>query len=314
MKKIVSYCLISMLTVCALTGCAADNPVPSSDSNPTEYARETAETFRSEAAGSKRLEDASVPEGISGNEDQPAVYMTTDISSDGRMAVYAEQGQAAFAAPEEETEEIPPEDYRIEEFPVVFQMPELPTGCEITAMTMVLNYYGFGVDKTVMAAEYLPTVSANLYYGGDGRLYGSDLRSYFVGDPFTQAGYICGTGAILTAANNYLNEVGSTMRAADKSGASPSELYELVSQDTPVVVWVTIGMEDRRATQGWYTESGDYVEWSTNDHGAVLVGYSEDTVTIADPISGMTEYSRTQFESVYASRGFQSVILENRRY
>lgn len=213
------------------------------------------------------------------------------------------------SAPEPVKEAELPAEHLIEDFPIIFQMPELPTGCEITAMTMALNYYGYQVDKTTMAAEYLPTVPANRYHGEDGRLYGSDLRSYFVGDPFTQAGYICGPKAILTAANDYLQEMESSMRATDKSGASPEELYELVSQNTPVVVWVTIGMADRETPQGWYTESGDYVDWSTNDHGAVLIGYSEDTVTIADPISGMVEYSRDQFESVYTSRSCQCVIL-----
>lgn len=204
----------------------------------------------------------------------------------------------------------PPAEYIIEDFPLILQMPELPTGCEITAMTMALHYYGYDVDKTTMAAEYLPTVSANRYYGEDGRLYGSDLRKYFVGNPFTQAGYICGTEAILTAVNSYLQNVSGSMQAVDKSGSSPEELYELVSQDTPVVVWVTIGMANRNTPQGWYTEDGTYVDWSTNDHGAVLIGYSEDTVTIADPISGIVEYSRTQFESVFASRSYQCVVLE----
>lgn len=39
----------------------------------------------------------------------------------------------------------------ISDFPYTLQTPELPTGCEITALTMVLNYYGFSVDKTTMA-------------------------------------------------------------------------------------------------------------------------------------------------------------------
>ena len=77
------------------------------------------------------------------------------------------------------------------------------------------------------------------------------------------------------------------------------------------MVWVTIGMEDRRTPEGWYTESGDYVDWSTNDHGAVLIGYTEDTVTIADPISGLIEYNRSQFERVFASRANQCVVLES---
>jgi uncharacterized protein YvpB len=175
---------------------------------------------------------------------------------------------------------------------------------------MVLQYYGFDVEKTTMAAEYLPTVDEMFYYGEDGTLYGTDLQQYFIGNPFTEDGVVCGTGAIVTAADTYLNDQGSDMQAIDLTGSSPEELYGLVSQDIPVIVWVTIGMADREVNGSWYTEDGTYIDWSTSDHGAVLIGYSEDLVTIADPISGETEYDREQFESVFESRSCQCVILE----
>lgn len=200
--------------------------------------------------------------------------------------------------------------FLIEEFPVVLQMPELPTGCEVTALTMVLNYYGFMVEKTTMAGEYLPRTEEETYYGEDGRKYGPDLNRYFVGDPFTSNGVICGAEAIVAAANAYLAEQGSTLRAKNITDTEPEALYQIVSEGIPVLVWVTISMEDRMETSGWYTEEGEYVEWSRNDHGAVLIGYTDTTVTIADPISGMAEYDREQFESVYRSRGMMSVILE----
>lgn len=198
----------------------------------------------------------------------------------------------------------------IDNFPIIFQMPQLPTGCEITAATMVLNYYGFNADKILMAEEYLPTANRNLHYGSDGRLYGSDLNEYFIGNPKTESGYVCGTGAIVTALNRYLTEQGSSLRAIDISGSTPQELYEFVKDDTPVIVWVTIEMNNRNKTQGWYTDSGEYVEWSTNDHGAVLIGYDETAVTIADPISGLIKYDKDRFESVFASRGNKCVIVE----
>lgn len=103
--------------------------------------------------------------------------------------------------------------------------------------------------------------------------------------------------------------MGSSLEAHDLTGTDPDDLYALVSEDIPVVVWVTIEMANREETQGWYTEDGEYVEWSSNDHGAVLIGYSPDTVTIADPISGIIEYDRAQFERVYAVRGSHGVIL-----
>lgn len=166
-------------------------------------------------------------------------------------------------------------------------------------------------DKETTAPDPIPTAYTipDLSYGEDGTLYGPDMQENFVGDPFSDWGYICGVPAILAAANNYLTEQGSSHIAVDQTGASPESLYELVSQNIPVVVWVTIEMADRYDVQGWYTESGEYMEWCTQDHGAVLIGYAEETVAIADPISGMMEYDREQFESVFESRGRQCAII-----
>ena len=99
------------------------------------------------------------------------------------------QGMAEGASASEGTEtaetEIPA-SHVISDFPIIYQMPELPTGCEITAAAMVLNYYGFQVDKTVLAEQYLPTLySTGIYYGQDGRTYGNDMNAYFIGDPRT---------------------------------------------------------------------------------------------------------------------------------
>ncbi|MCD8095219.1 MAG: C39 family peptidase [Ruminococcus sp.] len=207
------------------------------------------------------------------------------------------------------SQEALPDSYLIDGFDIIYQEPELPTGCEITALTMAINYYGFDVDKVTMAEDYLPCEEYNVYTGSDGLLYGNDLNEVFVGDP-AGTGYICGTGAIITAANSYFADQGSELTAVDKTGITFDKLYGYVSEGAPVVVWVTIGMEDRREAEGWYTTDGEWVDWSTNNHGAVLIGYSEDTVTIADPISGIIEYDRAQFESVFESRGNQCVIIE----
>lgn len=205
-----------------------------------------------------------------------------------------------------EIDEMP---YVIPDFEIIYQNPELPTGCEITALTMLLNHYGYQVDKTIMASEYLPTTAYYTYYGSDGRMYGPDLENYFVGDPFSELGTVCGAGAVVVAANRYLEESGSTMCAKNITGCSPQWLYQYVSKGNPVLVLVTIGMEDRYSTIGWYTENGDYVDWSTNDHGSVLIGWDEDEVTIACPILGIETYSREQFEKVFIERGSKAVVL-----
>lgn len=240
-----------------------------------------------------------------------SIAATENIISDlTNQSTEQQSDETENTANTEPTTEGAADSYVIDDFDIVMQMPELPTGCEITALTMVLNYYGYDADKITMASDYLPIAYYNFYYGDDGNLYGPDLNNYFVGDPFTTGGYICGTGAIVTAADDYLEDQGSPMRAVDITGSTPEELYQLVSGDTPVVVWVTVYMTYRGEVNGWYTESGEYVDWSVSDHGAVLIGYSEDTVTIADPISGLVEYDMETFESVFESRGNKCVILQ----
>ena len=257
---------------------------------------------------------------------QPAMVITKEAEAEEKVTSQVEKiekekekkkKEEPVSQPKEEPleEEMPEtekveEGHLIENFPIILQMPELPTGCEVTALTMALQYYGWDADKTVLAETYLPQKAWWLYYGADGLLYGPDLNSYFIGDPSSEDGGVCGPQAIVAAADGYLSDQGSTLRAVDKTGASPEELYELINENTPIVVWVTISMAPRADTEGWYTESGKYVEWSTNDHGAVLIGYTDDTVILADPISGQCEYNKEAFEEVFASRNRQCVILK----
>lgn len=100
--------------------------------------------------------------------------------------------------------------------------------------------YGFSVDKTTMASEFLPLADANMYYGDDGKYYGADLNKFFVGDPFSEHGIICGTQAIVTADDTYLMSQESHLSAKDITGSSVEELYRRVSKNQPVVVWITI--------------------------------------------------------------------------
>ena len=58
------------------------------------------------------------------------------------------------------------------------------------------------------------------------------------------------------------------------------------------------------------TPDGDYVQWSKNDHGAVLVGYTEDTVTIVIPLPALLNMKKKDLRKYLASRENQCVILE----
>ncbi|WP_158591067.1 C39 family peptidase [Acutalibacter sp. 1XD8-33] len=133
-----------------------------------------------------------------------------------------------------------PSRFHIQGLPLLYQLPELPTGCEITAMAMVLQYYGIPADKVDLARNYLPQSPMDLRYGENGLLYGPDLDQLFIGDPETEWGCVCGAGALVLAANRYLQDQGSPLHAVDLTGSGPEELYRRVSQGGPVVVLATI--------------------------------------------------------------------------
>ena len=64
----------------------------------------------------------------------------TAIKSDGNVT------EEQLSVSEETVNDLP-DVYRIECYESLNQNPELPTGCEITSLTSVLNYYGCNVDK-----------------------------------------------------------------------------------------------------------------------------------------------------------------------
>lgn len=134
--------------------------------------------------------------------------------------------------------------YTITRFPIVEQMLELPTECEITTLTMLLKYYGFNIDKETVAYQYLLTVSADLYYGSDGLLYRPDMERNFVGNQ-GETGYVCGTTAILNAANNYFEQLGNDFYATVINQDSPQTLYHLLEQETPVLVCAALRLSLR---------------------------------------------------------------------
>ena len=192
----------------------------------------------------------------------------------------------------------------------ILQNPELPTGCEATSLTMVLNFLGYHVSKTTIAGEYLPTSTD--FSVSDGKKYGPDFSITFPGDPFTKYGYGCLAPCIVTTANNYLSDYGTGHTIVSNiSGSSPAQLYDYVKKGVPIIVWATISMCNPRVGASWYTPSGKYVTWTSHEHCLVLVGYDNNNVILNDPLVGTATYSRSLFETRYAQMGSQAVILEN---
>lgn len=178
------------------------------------------------------------------------------------------------------------------------QNPELPTGCESVALTMVLKYYHYPVSKTTIASSYLPRSSS------------SNFVTAFLGNPFSYAGYGIYSPGLTITANKYLTARKSARRAHDLTGCSLSDLYRYIDANTPVIVWNSMYMRNphailsyRYASKTWYFYSGE--------HCVVLCGYDKkkNKVLINDPLSGLVWRNADAFERIYNKLGKMAVVL-----
>lgn len=191
----------------------------------------------------------------------------------------------------------------------VLQNPELPVGCEITALTIYLRYLGFDADKVDLAKNYLPK-GGNAQYK-DGLLYKDSFFDYFIGDPFTR-GYGCFSNAIVKAANSYLNDHGGGYDVINISGSNPDVLYDYLAQGIPVICWATDGMIEPEYYESWYDNAtGEKLDWYLNEHCFVLAGFnmSADIVTLNDPMKGIIDYNINKFETRYEQMYSQAIVI-----
>ena len=184
--------------------------------------------------------------------------------------------------------------------PCAMQNPELPTGCESVALTNALNYYGFGLGKTVIADAYMPKSSW-------------DFVTAFWGNPHSASNGNCISAPGLTnTANSFLISSGSSLRAYDVSGTGFYDLYSYLEAGHPVIIWSTIGMQNLGRCYATQAYGGRVYRTYTNSHTVVLRGFNRSlgTVYIADSLSGYVSNSAERIASLYSQRGAQAVVLK----
>ncbi|MFT4416554.1 C39 family peptidase [Fredinandcohnia humi] len=191
----------------------------------------------------------------------------------------------------------------------LMQNPELPNGCEITSLTSVLNYHGYNVSKTVMSDDYLPKKP---FTYKSGKRFGPDPYQYYVGNPrLHPGGWYSYPPPIVQAANKYLGEQGSSIRAIDISGSSREQILNHVKNGTPVLIWNTLDLGPPKANSHWYLQdTGKYYKAITNVHVVVLNGTIGDKVHVMNPLVGQVTYNADAFFKSYTQVGKHAVVVQ----
>lgn len=163
--------------------------------------------------------------------------------------------------------------------PHIKQNPELKYGCEVTSLTMVLQYAGVKVDKMQLAKE-LPKENNKIIKDKSGNIVKwGDPDKGFVGDiTGRKTGYAVFDKPIEELMRDYLGE-----RTVNLTGRPFDELLEQIKNDRPVIVWSTTDYRVPRRFETW--ENGDkLIRLPLTLHAVVLVGYDENHVYINDPL------------------------------
>lgn len=172
--------------------------------------------------------------------------------------------------------------------PVLRQLPELPNGCEVTSLAMLLTAAGIPTNKMTLAREQKADPRQPIFRtGAQGNL--SQIRSWgdpnlaFVGNVYGKYGYGIYHGPL-----SRLLTAKAGPRGRDLTGRDFASLLELVSRGHAVMIWVTSTM---RPTSSWVTWQGPAgpVRATFREHAVVLVGHTRDRLIINNPLSGRRE-------------------------
>lgn len=197
------------------------------------------------------------------------------------------------------SEEIPSEYYIDAE--QIYQEPELPSGCEITSLTMLLNYLGFDADKVDLCDNYLEKDYT----------YNKNFSQAFIGNPKDGTGYGCYAPVITKAAQKYLAKKKSDLDIYDLSGTDFRELFSYIADDKPIVIWASMGLVNVNYYNAFTTDKNENVYWYENEHCMLLTGYDiyNETVTVCDPLRGEYTYNMNRFEEIYNELEKQAVTI-----
>lgn len=187
--------------------------------------------------------------------------------------------------------------------PQIKQNPELPSGCEVTSLTMLLQFAGVNKSKMELFME-MPKDTTPIVWNIDGSIqYWGNPNNGYVGDP---TGRAKGFGIYHTALFPLLSKYVPT--AVDLTGKSFGDIEKSLRGGIPVVAWTTIEFVPPRKWVEWDTPIGA-IRTTFEEHAVLLVGLDDASVYINDPLSGLknNKINKEQFITSWEAMGKQAI-------
>ena len=192
------------------------------------------------------------------------------------------------------------------EVPLIEQMPELPRGCEVTALSMLLAFHHIEVDKMTLAEEVERNTQAYSYK--DGQVHFGNPYNGFVGSMYTfdEPGLGVYHGPIASLAKKHA----TNLQVIDFTGEDFKEVKRHVSEGHPV--WVIINSHykhlPKEQFETWQTEDGP-LDITYRQHAVLITGYDEEKVYFNDPLNYRSSAPIKDFIAAWEQMGKQSITM-----
>ncbi len=173
--------------------------------------------------------------------------------------------------------------------PAKNQYPQLPNGCEVTSLAMLMTAVGHPESKMTLARE-MPKDPTKLVLTSTTTAKGTVVHHVvywgnpnvgFVGDVY-QAGE--GYGIYHGPMYHFLNHL-LPGRAEDLTGSPFSRILHHVSEGIPVELWTTTTFAPTNDWVTWESPEG-LVRATPFEHAVLLVGYSPGYLYVNNPLNG----------------------------
>ena len=193
--------------------------------------------------------------------------------------------------------------------PIINQLPELPRGCEVTSLAMLLQFADIEVDKMTLANEIAKDQTP--YKKKNNQIYYGNPNDGFIGDIYSLDGPGLGVyhAPIANLAKKYLPNY-----IVDFTGSNFEEIKKYLSNNQPV--WVITNTRYKKLSDDkfvkWNTPSGK-IKITYSEHSVVITGYDDNYVYFNDPLTGEKNKKApiNEFKESWVQMGSQAITINS---
>lgn len=226
------------------------------------------------------------------------------VRKEERQEIVLEEKTASESIQDEVKEEVEISK-KILDAPLISQLPELPRGCEVTSLAMLLADAGVKADKMQLAEEVkkdpTPMTSQN------GKTHFGNPHVGFVGDmySFNNPGYGVYNEPIFELAERYLPG-----KVENITGESFDSVLNKIKEDKPVwiIINATFNVLGENEFKDWDTPSGP-ISITYREHSVLVTGFDEEYIYFNDPLTGIknNKSNKHNFIAAWEQMGKQAI-------